>query len=252
MTIESALHELGAGEDTLTAAEKSSLDNDGYVFLCGILSPAHVRKMAARVDELIASEKARGVVEGQQEPGTNRVANLLNKDSMFDICLTHPRLLAAIAHVLQGEFRSFGISARNSLPGGGHQDLHVDFKRGAIKPNDYWRCNSAWLLDDFTEHNGPTRIVPGTHRSGKVPKDEMANPSDPHPGEVKVLAPAGTVIIFNSHTWHGGTVNQTQQPRRVIHSYFRRPHPEDPLGPASFAPELYSRLSVAALYLLDA
>jgi len=252
MNIDTALHELGVRDDTLTAGEKASLDNDGYVLLHGLLSLEQVRKMAARMDELVAFEKAHGIVEGQKEPGTDRVANLLEKDPIFDVCLTHPRLLAAIAHVLPGRFVSFGITARNSLPGAGHQDLHVDFKRGGIKPGDYWRCNSAWLLDDFSEQNGPTRIVPGTHRSGKVPKDEMANPADPHPREIKVLAPAGTVIVFNSHTWHGGTVNRTDRPRRVIHSYFRRVHPDDPAGPASFSPQLLSRLSDGARYLLIA
>src|ERR1043166_4228103 len=154
MNIEKALFALGVRDNTLTAEEKASLDKDGFLFLHGILSPEHVRKMAARMDELIVYEKERGIVEGQKEPGTDRVANLLNKDAMFDVCLTHPRLLAAVAHVLKGEFKSFGISARNSLPGGGHQDLHVDFKRGAVKVGDYWRCNSAWLLDSFTEQNG--------------------------------------------------------------------------------------------------
>jgi ectoine hydroxylase-related dioxygenase (phytanoyl-CoA dioxygenase family) len=249
--IATALRDLGVRDSTLTVAEKAKLDQEGYLFLHDVLNAGLVRKMTARVDELIAYERAHRIVEGQKEPGTDRVANLLEKDPMFDVCLTHPRLLAAIAHVLQGEFVSFGITARNSLPGGGHQDLHVDFKRGAVKPGDYWRCNSAWLLDDFTEHNGPTRIVPGTHRSRKVPKDEMTNPADPHPREIKVLAPAGTVIIFNSHTWHGGTINQTDRPRRVIHSYFRRPHPDDPAGPASFTPELLSRLSEAARYILN-
>ncbi|NBS20083.1 MAG: phytanoyl-CoA dioxygenase, partial [Flavobacteriia bacterium] len=37
---------------------------------------------------------------------------------------------------------------------------------------------------------------------------------------IRILAPAGSVFIFNSHVWHGGTTNLTQADRRSIHSYF--------------------------------
>ena len=81
-------------------------------------------------------------------------------------------------------------------------------------------CNSIWILDDFTEHNGATRIVPGTHRSKVLPDDAMSDANARHPEEILILAPAGSVIIFNSHVWHGGTTNHTDRDRRSIHSYF--------------------------------
>ncbi|MGI9551002.1 MAG: phytanoyl-CoA dioxygenase family protein, partial [Aurantibacter sp.] len=48
----------------------------------------------------------------------------------------------------------------------------------------------------------------------------MEEPDLPHPDEVLIQAPAGSVFIFNSHVWHGGTTNQTDKYRRSIHSYF--------------------------------
>jgi ectoine hydroxylase-related dioxygenase (phytanoyl-CoA dioxygenase family) len=55
----------------------------------------------------------------------------------------------------------------------------------------------------------------------------MANPMDAHPEEIKIIAPAGSVFIFNSHVWHGGTTNFTDRDRRSIHSYFcRRDQPQ--------------------------
>lgn len=81
-------------------------------------------------------------------------------------------------------------------------------------------CNTIWLLDDFTENNGATRIVPGTHTSKILPQDALEDPTLQHPDEIKIIAPAGSVFIFNSHVWHGGTTNHTNNFRRSIHSYF--------------------------------
>jgi ectoine hydroxylase-related dioxygenase (phytanoyl-CoA dioxygenase family) len=152
-----------------------------------------------------------------------RLADLINKDPMFEYCFTHPRLLAAARRVLGPGFRVDSLNARFSLPGDGHQQLHADW--GSADPAEwdqvmqgrYFGMNSLWLIDPFTPDNGATRIVPGTHRSGKVPKDEMADPLAPHPREVVLQAPAGTVIAFNSHCWHGGTLNRTGDLRRAMH-----------------------------------
>jgi ectoine hydroxylase-related dioxygenase (phytanoyl-CoA dioxygenase family) len=50
----------------------------------------------------------------------------------------------------------------------------------------------------------------------------LADPRAPHPDERLLLAPTGAVVVFNSHTWHGGTLNQSAHPRRAMHSYFCR------------------------------
>ena len=94
--------------------------------------------------------------------------------------------------------------------------------------------------------------MPGSNRSGKMPKDVMADPKDPHPDEVLLTAPAGTVVIFNSHTWHGGTLNRTDHPRRAMHSYFTRRALQQQLDQKAYIrPETYARLSPAARFILD-
>jgi len=80
----------------------------------------------------------------------------------------------------------------------------------------------------------------------------MADPSDPHPDEVLLLAPAGTVVIFNSHLWHGGTLNRSTQPRRAMHSYFcRRDLPQQLDQQAYVRVNTYKRLSAAQRFILD-
>lgn len=251
MQIAEALHALGVREDTLTDEEKATLDRDGFLPLAGILTEEQVEQFQQRLDELLADEGAEAGKEVHQEAGADRLSDLVNKDAMFDVCFTHPRVLAAIAHVLQGDLKLSSLNCRMAKPGEGLQALHADW-RGAVPPGEYQVCNSIWLLDDFTPDNGPTRAVPGSHRSGKVPSDEMTDPRAPHPDQVLLLAPAGTVVIFNSHLWHGGTRNTTSERRRALHSYFCRRNQPQQLDQRKWVrPQTRERLSEAERTILD-
>src|SRR5262245_45219465 len=251
MNTQEALRALGVRDDTLTEEERAALDRDGFLPLPGILTAEQVARINARIDQLLAEEGENAGKEVHQEAGTDRLSDLINKDPIFEVCFTHPRVLAGIAHVLRGDLKLSSLNSRAALPGQGLQALHADWG-GAVAPGDYQVCNSIWLLDDFTPDNGATRVVPGTHRSGKAPRDELADPAAPHPDEVKLLAPAGTVVIFNSHVWHGGTLNTTASRRRALHSYFcRRDQPQQLDQRRYIRPETYDRLSEAARYILD-
>jgi ectoine hydroxylase-related dioxygenase (phytanoyl-CoA dioxygenase family) len=251
MDVKEALTALGVTENTLTQAEKDQLDRDGYLPLVGIMSPQLVEQINGRVAELIAAEGDDAGKEVHQEAGTTRLSDLVNKDPLFEICFTHPRVLAAISHVLRGDLKLSSLNYRAALPGSGLQGLHADWG-GAVAPGEYVVCNSIWLLDDFSEANGATRIVPGSQRSGKTPRDVMPDPTQPHPDEIVLNAPAGTVVIFNSHAWHGGTLNHTDKPRRAMHSYFtRRDQPQQLDQKAYIRPETTARLSEAARFILD-
>lgn len=253
MTLQEALDTLGVRDDTLTEEEKAQLDRDGYLLLRDMFTKEQAARFAARLDALLAEEGERAGCETHQEEGSDRLSDLVNKDPMFDITFTHPRVLAAVAHVIRSDFKFSSLNSRFARPGQGHQGLHVDLDEPITAgPDDCLGCNTVWVLDDFTERNGATRVVPGTHRSGKAPWDEMPDPGAPHPREVKVIAPAGTVLVFSAHTWHGGTRNDTASPRRAMHAYFcRRDQMQQTEQRAYIRSETYARLSDAARYILD-
>jgi ectoine hydroxylase-related dioxygenase (phytanoyl-CoA dioxygenase family) len=249
MDIANALRELGVSAGHLTGPDKARLDQDGYLPLPGILDAGQLQAIRCRLAELSAAEGQQAGAEVHQEEGTDRLADLVNKDPVFDVCFTHPKILAAMAHVL-GDFTLSSLNARAALPGHGQQRLHADWGV-AVDPGNYRVCNSIWLIDDFTQANGPTRVVPGSHRSARLPREVMADPFGPHPDEVKVLGEAGTVVIFNSHLWHGGTRNVTGRPRRALHSYFCRRGLKQQLDQRAHArPETLARLTPAARYIL--
>ena len=251
MNMQDALKSLNVTDSTLTADEITQLDERGFLPLSNILTDEQIIAFRNCLDELTLAEGDLAGTEVHQEAGTNRLSNLIDKDPMFDVCFTHPRVLAAMNHVLKAEFKLSSLNSRAALPGEGLQALHADWK-GGVDPSDFQVCNSIWLLVDFTKENGATRVVPGSHQTGQHPADVLDDPKASHPDEVQIIAPAGTVVIFNSHLWHGGTLNQSDSPRYALHSYFCRRHQPQQLDQKAYlSDETLSRLSKVQRYILD-
>jgi len=250
MDTAAALRDFGVTEGTLSEDEKAMLDQVGFVPLPGILSDSQLEALRRRVDALVTEEGEAAGTEFRKEEGTDRLANLVDKGPDFEVCFTHPRVMAAIHHVLPGEIHMLSLHGRAALPGHGLQKLHDD---AGQRPDEigFRICNSIWLLDDFTEENGATRVVPGSHLFPVGPEsleDQMAT----HPEQTLLTGKAGTVVVFNSHTWHGGTVNRHDLPRRALHSAFtRRELPQQESLKDYVLAETADRLSAAALYIVD-
>lgn len=251
MDVTTALRNLGVHSEVLTNDERRQLDEDGYLAIPDVLNAAQLDAIRARLDEILAEEGEAAGKEVHQEAGTERMADLVNKGPEFDIFYTHPKVLAAIAHVLQGDLKLSSLNARFALPGEGLQALHADWGR-LETPGDFQVCNSIWLLDDFTPDNGATRAVPASHLGTKAPGDDGEDPKASHPSEHLLLGPAGPVVVFNSHTWHGGTLNRTERRRRACHSYFCRRHQAQQLDQRRYIrSKTLGRISEAAKVILD-
>jgi ectoine hydroxylase-related dioxygenase (phytanoyl-CoA dioxygenase family) len=198
------------------------LNERGYVVLQDFIEPTWLDELREATERQFELEGDHAGSEFRQEAGSRRLANLVNKGEVFRRIVTEPRLLACIELVLGSEFKLSSLNARSANPHNGvSQPLHADM--GAIADDrGFWVCNSVWLLDEFTPDNGPLRVVPGSHHCRQLPQDALDDPLAPHPDEVTLTAPAGSVIVMNAHAWHGGLANQTDRPRRAIHAFFAR------------------------------
>ncbi len=161
----------------------------------------------------------------QFDKGDERICDLVNKGEEFSIFFRNPKVLAAVNHVIGPNYKLSSLNLRSPKKNSRSQGLHVDYP-WAVRTGDYYACNALWLLDDMTLENGPTRVVPGSHKKEKSPNQEIVNIRNVHPDEIRLTAKAGDVIFLNSHTWHGGTSNQNGNSRAIIQSYFvHRAHP---------------------------
>lgn len=243
----------------LTKDEQEFLDQNGYLNLGVLLDKTHVKRINARIDQLMHQEGEKAgselfdskYIRHPKEEGADRLADLVNKGEEFDIFYTHPRVLAGIEGVLGKSYKLSSLNYRAAKPGKGHQKLHVDWGNTVVN-NDYKVCNSIWLLDDFTPDNGSTRIVPGSHLLNLLPEKGMEDVNEKHPDEIRIIAPAGSVFIFNSHVWHGGTTNYTDKDRRSIHSYFcTREQPQQVDQRKYILEETKKRIGAQGEFVLD-
>jgi hypothetical protein len=268
MYTKQALRELGVSGGDLTEEQRRALDRDGFFIVPDCFSREQCRQMGEEFDRLHAAEGDRGGHEVHVEPGAPRVSNIFNKTDVYDACLECKPFLAASAYLL-GEIKVHGANLRDPLKGQGHQELHVDVpKRFA---DDWWVSNALMLFDDMTLTNGPTRVIPGSHRWPPInvptvnradwepapltPEEQALVPESlaaAHPKEVLVTAPAGAVVIVNSSLWHSGTRNQDGSRRRVLHlTYTRRDLPQQLTQRDYLTQALYERMAPAHRFLLD-
>jgi len=198
------------------------LDREGFVILEGFFPDSLRRALIDRVEELYRLEGADSGSEFRAEPGTRRLANLVDKGEIFREVFANEGVLRYIGHILRPRFKLSSLNARSANPHDhGQQPLHVD--QGLLPDADGpVVANVVWMLDDFTPENGAMRAVPRSHLSGRRPQEALADPDAPHPDQVLVTGPAGTICIMNAHLWHGGTSNRTDRPRRAIHSFYCR------------------------------
>jgi Phytanoyl-CoA dioxygenase (PhyH) len=229
----------------MTESEQVKLEQDGYLLLAKMLAPSQLDALRRRLEELWEQEGDEAGQENYVEVGARRLANLANKDEMFRALMCDPRVLDAVQAAIGPDIRLNMLNARDALPHSqGGQPLHADTDHGG-KPDarGYYVCTAIWMIDDFTRANGATRLVPGSHRTGKVPKEVMPDPFAAHPDEIVVEGKAGDAFIFNGHVWHAGRENATDERRRaILVHYVRSDYPTRLNYPEVISPEVRAQL----------
>ena len=284
MDTRSALRALGVAD--LTEEQRRQFDQDGYFVLEAVYTPDECAEMADEFDRMAEADGANVGMEvslegedgrlynpeagrtGGLKTGATRISNIFNKSKAFDRCLNVGPLLAASNHLL-GEIKLHGANLREPHKGHGHQPLHSDVQKRF--KGDWWLVNSLHMFDDMTLDNGPTRIVPGSQNWPElnVPGENVMpyevtdpdllafagmpeDPFAPYPGEIMITIPAGSVAVFNSSCWHGGTMKKTDARRRMLHLTYTRRDLKQQLPQQEYLTQaLYDRLDEAQRWLFD-
>jgi ectoine hydroxylase-related dioxygenase (phytanoyl-CoA dioxygenase family) len=184
------------------------IDEQGYTIVEEAIEPALLDELT---DALGRLETELGIVpadndfEGRQ---TVRIYNLLVHGPVFERVPIHERVLPVVEGVLDPGCLLSSLSSIAIGPDETAQPIHADDQLIPIpKPHPPTVCNTMWALTDFTEANGATRLVPGTHREQSP---DYGRDYDSIPAEM----PRGSVLIWHGSLWHGGGAN-TSGERRV-------------------------------------
>jgi ectoine hydroxylase-related dioxygenase (phytanoyl-CoA dioxygenase family) len=140
---------------------------------------------------------------------TVRIYNLLALGEVYGRIPVHPAVLPIVEGVLDAGCLISSLSSISIDPGEKAQPIHADDQLIPLaKPHAPTVCNTMWALTDFTEENGATRLVPGSHRLDHSP--HYGGDYDTVPAEMA----KGSVLVWHGSLWHGGGANRSSA-RRV-------------------------------------
>lgn len=190
------------------AAHERRIEDQGFTIVEDAVEPELLGRVNDALDRLekdLDATPADNDFEGRR---TVRIYNLLALDRVFEEVPVHASVLPVVERVLDDGCLLSSLSSIAIGPDETPQPIHADDQLVPItKPHPALVCNSMWALTDFTEANGATRIVPGSHRD---PSPEYGREYESVPAEMA----KGSVLIWHGSLWHGGGANTTTE-RRV-------------------------------------
>ena len=192
-----------------TAEHVERVARDGYTIVEDAIGADLIEALTddlARLERELEIRPADNSFEGAN---TLRVYNLLVHGALWQEVPVHESVLPVVEGVLDHGCLISSLSSVNIGPDETAQPIHADDMLIPIpKPHPPTVCNSMWALTDFTEANGATRIIPGTHLADQSPNYGQ------HYDSIAAEMPRGSVLIWHGSLWHGGGANQTDE-RRV-------------------------------------
>jgi ectoine hydroxylase-related dioxygenase (phytanoyl-CoA dioxygenase family) len=186
---------------------------DGFTVIEGALDPALRPRIRDELAPwLVGRHPGRNDFEGFK---TERVYALLAKAPSLAALVEHPGILEIVDAFLPSNYLLSALLAINIHPGETPQPWHYDDAGGAFGhpafalPRAPLGISTIWAIDDFTEQNGATEVIPGSHRwdDTRTPRDDEAVP---------MVMSAGSVLVFAGNLRHRGGANRSDRPRLAI------------------------------------
>jgi ectoine hydroxylase-related dioxygenase (phytanoyl-CoA dioxygenase family) len=194
--------------------ETTELERDGFTVIRSVLTPAEV---VGLTEEILGVFAASGDERGRDDRAEFRY-EMLNRGALSQAAVAHPRILEVIEPLLGDDCHVIANTAWNNPPEFAGGPWHCDAGPHVPRPPDVewddripypvFAIGAHLLLRDCTAADGPTAVVPGSHRSGRLPPfDRLEDPELTYDGRPPVLLEgrAGDVAMFTSDAWHRGT-----------------------------------------------
>lgn len=196
-------------DDATLARHRDEIAEQGYTVLRDVFDASVAADLDAdlhRLEGELGAVPAGNSFEGAH---TVRIYNLLAHGRRYEEIPVHPEVLPVVESVLDPGCLVSSLSSIAIDPGETAQPIHADDQLIPLpKPHPPTVCNTMWAITDFSEANGATRVIPGSHLADHSPA------YGEHYDSVPAEMPRGSVLVWHGSLWHGGGANTTGD-RRV-------------------------------------
>ncbi len=201
-------------------------EEQGYVIFENVMPLSDIERVRSALNPYL-QKTGRNNFEGYQ---SNRVYALLAKaPAIFSDMITHPLALAFAERELGGSCLLSALLAINLHPGETVQPWHHDDAHLMIPmPHPAYGVSTFWAIDDMTDCNGATEIIPGSHLWDAEQSESLLSISKifdapaeredepPHLHVEQVIMPAGSLMIAKGTLKHRGGANTSDQSRLIV------------------------------------
>jgi ectoine hydroxylase-related dioxygenase (phytanoyl-CoA dioxygenase family) len=201
------LTHVAAGTDAETIA--AVMAESGAIVIDELAPPALVARILAELDPYLAATEA-----GPDEFSglrTRRTGSLIARSPASRELIAHPLVLDVVGRVL-AHATTFQLHLTQMIsigPGEPAQPVHRDqwaYDFFSFPPGYEVQVSTMWAMSDFTEANGATRVVPGSHRA--VDRARFTE-ADTIGAEMR----SGSVVLYTGSLYHGGGANRSDAVR---------------------------------------
>lgn len=187
------------------------LARDGYAFVRDAADPAFVARLRGTILRL--------AVPGGPAAFSATAAALLGQDPVFEEAILNPKV-QALVHAMCGEGAMLS-ALQGSVRHAGPQSLGLHCDQSWMPspyPEHPYFFTLCWALDEFTEENGATGVIPGSHLKRRYPTPAEQADARMQP----MTCAAGEIACWLGTTWHGSFPRTTPGERVVLHMAFCR------------------------------
>lgn len=188
---------------------------NGYVIIPNLVSRQDMTAIKSTMLEFLQYD-GRNEFEGLK---TRRIYSVIEKSLACNPLVEHPLILALLDKLLMENYLLSQLQAINVLPGEVQQPLHHDdgfypFPR----PRAAFSAATIWAIDDFTQDNGATMVIPKSHLWGEMSMAEINSNQ-----LVPAVMPTGSVVFFLGTLWHGAGPNKSDASRMAATAQYCEP-----------------------------
>jgi hypothetical protein len=201
-----------------TPRVSSALDQDGWTLLGSLVSGDLLVQLASELEAAYEEQRGLQLRNGVGQGTDGTVHHLPCAGGAFLELLERNPCHGLLEQYFQGPYILNTYGGVLNLPHDASYVGRVHRDQRTFSGALHLMVQLLVMLDDFTEENGATYVLTGSHRSGEKPSDDaFFRDAD------RAVGAAGSIVVFDSNLWHAAGVNRSGEPRRALTLAFTRP-----------------------------